>query len=135
MLALTLLKRGAKFGRLSQVSHQPQLRRDLAHGEDHVTDMFPEKRHYPVQNQAMTEAAIDTGLLRDLYVSLGEPLPGGAWSVRLYHKPFIDWIWGGCLIMALGGVLAMTDRRYRLAGRREESLVSDLPHPVGPEVS
>ncbi|MDP1947126.1 MAG: heme lyase CcmF/NrfE family subunit [Nitrospirota bacterium] len=107
----------------------------VSQGGHDVTDMFPEKRHYPVQNQAMTEAAIDTGLLRDLYVSLGEPLPGGAWSVRLYHKPFIDWIWGGCLIMALGGVLAMTDRRYRLAGRREESLVSDLPNPVGPEVS
>ena len=107
----------------------------VSQGGHDVTDMFPEKRHYPVQNQAMTEAAIDTGLLRDLYVSLGEPLPGGAWSVRLYHKPFIDWIWGGCLIMALGGVLAMTDRRYRLAGRREESLVSDPPHPVGPEVS
>ena len=107
----------------------------VSQGGHDVTDMFPEKRHYPVQNQAMTEAAIDTGLLRDLYVSLGEPLPGGAWSVRLYHKPFIDWIWGGCLIMALGGVLAMTDRRYRLAGRREESLVSGLPHPVGPEVS
>ena len=107
----------------------------VSQGGHDVTDMFPEKRHYPVQNQAMTEAAIDTGLLRDLYVSLGEPLPGGAWSVRLYHKPFIDWIWGGCLIMALGGVLAMTDRRYRLAGRREESLVSDLPHPVGPEIS
>jgi len=107
----------------------------VSQGGHDVTDMFPEKRHYPVQNQAMTEAAIDTGLLRDLYVSLGEPLPGGAWSVRLYHKPFIDWIWGGCLIMALGGVLAMTDRRYRLAGRREESLVSDLLHPVGPEVS
>ena len=107
----------------------------VSQGGHDVTDMFPEKRHYPVQNQAMTEAAIDTGLLRDLYVSLGEPLPGGAWSVRLYHKPFIDWIWGGCLIMALGGILAMTYRRYRLAGRREESLVSDLPHPVGPEVS
>ncbi len=107
----------------------------VSQGGHDVTDMFPEKRHYPVQNQTMTEAAIDTGLLRDLYVSLGEPLPGGAWSVRLYHKPFIDWIWGGCLIMALGGVLAMTDRRYRLAERREESLMSDLPHPVGPEVS
>ena len=52
----------------------------------------------------MTEAAIAPGLVRDLYVSLGEPVDNGAWSVRLYHKPFIDWIWGGCLIMALGGV-------------------------------
>ena len=83
-----------------------------------VTVMYPEKRIYQVQRQTMTEAAIDTGWLCDLYVSLGEPLEGGAWSVRLYHKPFIDWIWGGCLIMALGGVLAVSDRRYRLAWRR-----------------
>jgi cytochrome c-type biogenesis protein CcmF len=84
-----------------------------------VTVMYPEKRFYMVQNQTMTEAAIDTGLIRDLYVSLGEPLEAGAWSVRLYHKPFIDWIWGGCLLMALGGMLAISDRRYRLGWRRE----------------
>jgi cytochrome c-type biogenesis protein CcmF len=107
----------------------------VSQGNHDVTDMFPEKRHYTVQNQAMTEAAIDSGLLRDLYVSLGEPLAGGAWSVRLYHKPFIDWIWGGCLIMALGGVLAMSDRRYRLAGRREESLAQAAPQPMGQEVA
>jgi cytochrome c-type biogenesis protein CcmF len=84
-----------------------------------VTVMYPEKRRYTVQNQTMTEAAISPGFLRDLYVSLGEPLEGGAWSVRLYHKPFIDWIWGGCLVMAVGGVLAISDRRYRLAWRRK----------------
>jgi len=71
----------------------------------------------------MTEAAISPGFVRDLYVSLGEPLDGGAWSVRLYHKPFIDWIWGGCLVMALGGVLAVSDRRYRLAWRRKDAVV------------
>jgi cytochrome c-type biogenesis protein CcmF len=107
----------------------------VSRGGHDVTDMFPEKRHYTVQNQAMTEAAIDSGLLRDLYVSLGEPLDGGAWSVRLYHKPFIDWIWGGCLIMALGGVLAISDRRYRLAWRREELPAQAMPQPVGQEVS
>jgi cytochrome c-type biogenesis protein CcmF len=85
--------------------------------------MYPEKRRYTAQNQVMTEAAIDTGLLRDLYVSLGEPLDDGAWSVRLYHKPFVDWIWGGCLIMALGGVVAVSDRRYRPAWRREPQAV------------
>ncbi len=85
-----------------------------------VTVMYPEKRRYNVQNQTMTEAAISPGLVRDLYVSLGEPLEDGAWSVRLYHKPFIDWIWGGCLVMAVGGVLAISDRRYRLAWRRKE---------------
>ncbi|MGH7148266.1 MAG: heme lyase CcmF/NrfE family subunit, partial [Nitrospiraceae bacterium] len=88
-----------------------------------VTVLYPEKRRYTVQNQTMTEAAISPGLLRDLYVSLGEPLEDGAWSVRLYHKPFIDWIWGGCLIMAVGGVLAISDRRYRLAWRRKEAEV------------
>ena len=99
-----------------------------------VTMMYPEKRLYMVQNQTMTEAAIDSGLLRDLYVSLGEPLEAGAWSVRLYHKPFIDWIWGGCLIMALGGVLAISDRRYRLAWRREQEETAVAPQPVGPPI-
>ncbi|MBC7944731.1 MAG: heme lyase CcmF/NrfE family subunit [Burkholderiales bacterium] len=79
--------------------------------------MHPEKRFYPVQRSAMTEADIDIGLFRDIYVSLGEPVGNGAWSVRIYHKPFVDWIWGGCFIMALGGILAASDRRYRLALR------------------
>ena len=96
-----------------------------------VTVMYPEKRRYMVQSQTMTEAAIDSGLLRDLYVSLGEPLDGGAWSVRLYHKPFIDWIWGGCLIMAVGGILAITDRRYRLAWRRGQDPAAAAAQPAG----
>jgi cytochrome c-type biogenesis protein CcmF len=61
----------------------------------------------------MTEAAIHSGVARDLYVSLGEPVEGEAWGVRVYYKPFVDWIWGGCFVMALGGVLALSDRRYR----------------------
>jgi cytochrome c-type biogenesis protein CcmF len=82
------------------------------------TVLFPEKRTYRVQTMPMTEAAIDTGLVRDLYVSLGEEVGNGAWAVRVYYKPFVDWIWGGCLIMALGGVLAISDRRYRLVSRK-----------------
>ncbi len=87
-----------------------------------VTVLFPERRIYTVQEQTMTEAAIDPGLTRDLYVSLGDPLEGGAWLVKAQVKPFIDWIWGGCLLMALGGLLAASDRRYRvaLAARRRE---------------
>jgi cytochrome c-type biogenesis protein CcmF len=54
-----------------------------------------------------------------LYVALGEPVDGGAWSVRVYHKPFVAWIWAGCLLMAFGGLLALSDRRYRVAMRRE----------------
>jgi len=75
--------------------------------------MFPEKRVYQASGQTMTEADIDSGFVRDLYVSMGEPVGDGAWGVRIYHKPFIDWIWGGCFIMAIGGFLALSDRRYR----------------------
>ena len=86
---------------------------DVSRGDRLVARMQPEKRVYRVQTMPMTEAAIRTGLVRDLYVSLGEPVEGGAWIVRLYVKPFVDWIWGGCVLMALGGLLAATDRRYR----------------------
>ena len=79
-----------------------------------IRTLYPQKRMYPVSGQTMTEAAIDTGITRDLYVSLGEPVEGEAWGVRVYHKPFVDWIWGGCVLMALGGFLALADRRYRL---------------------
>jgi cytochrome c-type biogenesis protein CcmF len=81
--------------------------------------MNPEKRNYFSSSMPMTEAAIDPGLARDVYVSLGDPLDGGdgAWSVRVYYKPFVDWIWGGAFLMALGGVLAASDRRYRLKSR------------------
>ena len=88
-----------------------------------VAVLRPEKRIYNVSNMPMTEADIDTGLLGDLYVSLGEPVENGAWSVRIYTKPFITWIWGGCAIMALGGLLALADRRYRMAVRREERVL------------
>jgi cytochrome c-type biogenesis protein CcmF len=76
--------------------------------------MYPEKRSYFSSTMPMTEAAIDAGLTRDVYVSLGEELDDKAWAVRVYYKPFVDWIWGGCLLMALGGVLAMSDKRYRM---------------------
>jgi len=75
--------------------------------------MLPEKRLYSASGMTMTEASIDTGFFRDLYVSLGEPVENGAWGVRVYYKPFVDWIWGGCFLMALGGAFAISDRRYR----------------------
>jgi len=86
---------------------------DITRGSDHVAELQPEKRVYRVQQNPMTEAAINTGLTRDLYVSLGEQVEDGAWIVRVYVKPFIDWIWGGCMLMALGGLMAVSDRRYR----------------------
>ncbi len=80
-----------------------------------VATMAPEKHQFAAQSEPMTDASIRPGLTGDLYVSLGEPVGGTAWVVRVYFKPFIDWIWGGCVLMALGGVLALSDRRYRLA--------------------
>ncbi|MBL8343210.1 MAG: heme lyase CcmF/NrfE family subunit [Rubrivivax sp.] len=77
--------------------------------------LHPEKRLYKVQQMPMTEAAIDAGFTRDLYVSLGEAIDEKTFAVRVHHKPFVGWIWGGALLMALGGALAVADRRYRLA--------------------
>jgi cytochrome c-type biogenesis protein CcmF len=76
--------------------------------------MAPEKRMYLVQRMPMTEAALDSGLVRDLYVSLGEAIDDSTWIVRIQHKPFVSWIWLGCLLMAAGGLLAAADRRYRI---------------------
>jgi cytochrome c-type biogenesis protein CcmF len=83
--------------------------------------LYPEKRNYFSSTMPMTEAAIDIGLTRDLYVSLGEELGDKAWAVRVYYKPFVDWIWGGCLLMALGGILAMMDKRYRMKLKKASS--------------
>ncbi|MCM8595224.1 heme lyase CcmF/NrfE family subunit [Accumulibacter sp.] len=83
-----------------------------------VRKLFPEKRFYVSSAMPMTEAAIDSGPLGDVYVSLGEPIdksrPDAAWAVRVYYKPLVDWIWGGCMIMAIGGIIALSDRRYRV---------------------
>jgi cytochrome c-type biogenesis protein CcmF len=87
-----------------------------------VATLAPEKRTYLVQTMPMTEAAIDPGLTRDLYVSLGEPLGNGDWSIRIYYKPFVRWIWLGAIFMALGGLLSISDRRYRIMRRRAASV-------------
>jgi cytochrome c-type biogenesis protein CcmF len=95
----------AEEGRLSVTRNDVQL-----------AILAPQKRLYRTSPNPMTEVAIDAGFTRDLYVALGEPLgKDGAWSVRLYHKPYIRWIWLGAICMSLGGLLAATDRRYRQA--------------------
>jgi len=95
--------------------------------------LYPEKRNYSASGNVMTETAIDTGLLRDLYVSLGEPVGSGSWSVRVYYKPFVDWIWGGALLMACGGGLALSDRRYAIAARKQrEAKVATEKAPALP---
>ncbi|MEI7842676.1 MAG: heme lyase CcmF/NrfE family subunit [Gallionellaceae bacterium] len=87
-----------------------------------VNELFPEKRNYNASGMPMTEAAIEPGLFGDLYVSLGEPIPdsNGAWAVRVYVKPFVDWIWAGCVLMALGGIFAISDRRYRIHAKKNK---------------
>ena len=89
-----------------------------------VTVLYPQKRVYRVQRNAMTEAAIDDGFFRHLYVALGEPIGNtGAWAVRLYYKPLVFWIWLGPAFMALGGLLATLDRRYRKLAQRQSVTV------------
>ncbi len=89
-----------------------------------TAELKPQKRIYQVQRNTMTEAAIDPGLTRDLYVALGEPLDQGAWTVRAYYKPFIRWIWLGGLLMMAGGACAAADRRYRIASVARETVIS-----------
>jgi len=91
---------------------------EILRGDKVVTTMYPEKRSFVSKQEPMTDAAISPGLTGDLYVSMGDLVGKTAWVVRVYYKPFVDWIWGGCMIMALGGALALSDRRYRLAQRR-----------------
>jgi len=85
-----------------------------------IATLLPQKRTYRVQRNPMTEAAIDPGFTRDIYVALGEQLNNNAWAVRIYYKPFIRWIWLGALFMVFGGILAASDKRYRHA---EKSVV------------
>jgi cytochrome c-type biogenesis protein CcmF len=80
---------------------------------DAITELAPEKRRYVASGQIMTEAAIDAGVGRDLYIALGEPLGNGAWSVRVQHKPLVRWIWFGSLMIGVGGLTTAFDRRYR----------------------
>jgi len=80
-----------------------------------VAQLHPEKRFYPVQNMPTTEAAIDQSLTRDLYLALGDKQDDGGYAVRTYIKPFANWLWIGAIVMALGGALSLTDRRYRVA--------------------
>ena len=118
---------------------------DVIQDDKVIRALHPEKRTYNASGMAMTEAAIDTGLFRDLYVALGEPLANNAWVVRAYHKPFVDWIWLGCLLMAIGGVLSVTDRRYRLKvsktsqkvtkGMEAESIQEEVPATANASIS
>jgi cytochrome c-type biogenesis protein CcmF len=86
--------------------------------------LYPEKRNYSARNQVMTEADIDGSITRDLYVSLGEPLKGQAWAIRLHVKPFVRCIWLGGIMIGLGGLLSVMDKRYRRRRKQSSPAVS-----------
>ena len=87
-----------------------------------VAYLAPQKRRYLASGSIMTEAAIDPGVFRDLFVAMGEPIgEQGAWAIRLHYKPFVRWIWAGAIAMALGAFMTLADRRYRRARRRAEA--------------
>ncbi|MDX6575390.1 MAG: cytochrome c-type biosis protein CcmF [Blastocatellia bacterium] len=99
-----------------------------------VTVMHPEKRAFTVSGNATSETAIDRSVWRDLYLSLGDEVPGGGWTVRVYHKPLVNWIWGGALLMAIGGGFAVTDRRYALASRKQARETPSSKTEAAPKV-
>ncbi|MET3107310.1 cytochrome c-type biogenesis protein CcmF [Oxalobacteraceae bacterium GrIS 2.11] len=94
---------------------------DVERGGKKIAVMKPEKRFFIVQQMPMTEAAINRGFTRDLYLSLGDETSPDVWVVRVQHKPFVMWIWAGCLIIALGGAFAASDRRYRIAALKPKA--------------
>jgi cytochrome c-type biogenesis protein CcmF len=101
----------------------------LARDGREIGTLLPEKRIYPVAGMPTTEAALDIGFLRDVYAVIGDPQVGGGWAVRTYYKPLANWIWGGAILMALGGSLSLTDRRYRVAAgaRRKTPVTGGVP--------
>jgi cytochrome c-type biogenesis protein CcmF len=95
-----------------------------------VAMMHPEKRAFTTAQSVTSETAIDRSIFRDLYLALGDEVGNGAWTVRVYHKPLVNWIWGGALLMALGGAFAVSDRRYALAARKEpQETAATKPEP------
>jgi cytochrome c-type biogenesis protein CcmF len=88
---------------------------EIRRNGEFVAEVRPQKRQYLVQKSPMTEAGIDAGLMRDLFVAMGDQIGPDTWSVRVQYKPMIRFIWLGCLVMALGGLIAASDRRYRTA--------------------
>ena len=99
----------------------------VTEGDDVVGVMRPEKRVYPVARMPTTEAGIDNGITRDLYAVIGDPQVGGGWAVRVYVKPFANWIWGGSILMALGGLVSLSDRRYRVAAGARRTVPDAVP--------
>jgi cytochrome c-type biogenesis protein CcmF len=92
-----------------------------------VTTLFPEKRVYPVAGMPTTEAAIHYRWDRDLYLALGDPQQGGGWALRTYIRPFANWLWAGCILMSLGGLISLSDRRFRVAAGARRAPAGPMP--------
>ena len=99
-----------------------------------VDDLIPQKRIYSDFGNPMTEASIDVTMFRDIYAALGEELENDAWSMRVYYKSFIRWIWSGAAFMALGGFLAISERRYRIVSASRRRAVVDEKFAVANNV-
>jgi len=97
---------------------------------DKVAELHPEKRNYSVGMSVMTEADIDAGLFRDVFIAIGERISDDAWAIRLQYKPLIRWLWLGALVMAIGGFLAISDKRYRIRVRKEEAQTASNSNPA-----
>ncbi len=97
---------------------------EIWHNNEKTGELLPQKRTYSGKSNPMTDASIDKTLFRDLYAALGEELEDGAWSMRVYYKPLIRWIWLGCILMTMGGVLAISDRRYRQPAKEKAGINS-----------
>ncbi|RUS60576.1 heme lyase CcmF/NrfE family subunit [Pseudorhodobacter sp. E13] len=100
---------------------------DITRNGAAVATVYPEKRVYPVAGMPTTEAGIDYGFTRDLYMVIGDAQENGSWAVRSYFKPFANWIWGGAFLMALGGVISLADRRYRVAAGQRARKLNAVP--------
>ncbi len=96
-------------------------------GDREVAVVHPEKRYYPVAGMPTTEAGIDNGITRDLYLVIGDAQTDGGYAVRTYIKPFSNWIWGGAILMALGGFLSLSDRRLRVAAGAAKTRAPAVP--------
>jgi len=103
---------------------------DISNDGEFVATLVPEKRLYIVQRMPMTEAAIHSTLTRDLFVAMGEPLDDGAWAIRIYIKPFVIWLWAGAVVMAIGGIFSISDKRYRMAKVKKVKAFINNPVPA-----
>ena len=127
-----------RFSDLRQVEGPNYVAEQGVFATDGGVTLRAEKRRYAASGQVMTEAGIAPGFTRDLYVALGEPLPDGAWGVRINDKPLVRWVWLGALLMAAGGVLAVLDPRYRRLGRRARlstQSVRGAARAIGPQAT